>query len=100
LEFERDGEIISAETYVPEYNATSISTTQVELTKIEAGVFPINGITIPDPVELSWNNEGGDYYYVLIKNIESDPEYVNENIAQFENWTSSRQRTLSLFQNL
>jgi len=35
LEFERDGEIISGETYVPEKNAPSISTTQVELEKIE-----------------------------------------------------------------
>lgn len=84
LEFERDGEIISAETYVPDYNAVSISTNQVELIKIEVGVLPTGGITIPDPVELSWNNENGDYYYVVIKNIETDPEYVNDNIAQFE----------------
>jgi len=84
LEIERGGKIISADTYVPEYNATSISTTQVGLKKIVAGVFPTGGIIIPDPVEVSWNNENGDYYYVLIKNIETDPEYVNENIAQFD----------------
>lgn len=84
LEFERDGENISAETFVPEHNAASISTTEVELTKIEAGVFPTGGINIPNPVEVSWNNDDGDYYYVLIKNIETDPEYVNENIAQLD----------------
>ena len=84
LEFERDGEIISSETYVPDYNAVSISTNQVELRKIEAGVLPTGGITIPDPVELSWDNENGDYYYVVIRNIETDPEYVNDNIAQFD----------------
>jgi len=99
MEFERDGEIISAETYVPENNTARISRTQVELTKIEAGVFPpggivipepvevswnTGGIVIPEPVEVSWNNEDGDYYYILIKNIETEPEYVNENIAQFE----------------
>jgi len=84
LEIERDDEIISAETYVPESNAASISKSQVELTKIEAGVFPSGGIVIPEPVEVSWNNDDGDYYYVLIKNIETDPEYVNDNIAQFE----------------
>ena len=84
LKFERDGEIISAETYVPENNTASISRTQVELTKIEVGVFPSGGIRIPDPVEESWNNEEEDYYYVLIKNIEAEPEFVNENIAQFE----------------
>jgi len=43
LGFERDGEIISAETYIPENNAASISTTQVELIKIEAGVIPTGG---------------------------------------------------------
>ena len=84
LKFERDGEIISAETYVPENNTASISRTQVELTKIEVGVLPAGGITIPEPVEVSWNNEEGDYYYVLIKNIEANPEFVNENIAQFD----------------
>ena len=84
LEFERAGKIISAETYIPEYTAASISTTQVGLNKIEAGVIPTGGITIPDPVELSWNNEDGGYYYVLIRNIETDPEYVNDNIAQFD----------------
>jgi len=84
LAFERDAEIISAETYVPENNTTSISTNQVELEKIEAGIFPTGGINIPDPVEISWNNEDGDYYYVLIKNLETDPEYVNENIAQLD----------------
>ena len=84
MEFERNGEIISAETYVPENNTARISRTQVELTKIEAGVFPSGGIVIPEPVEVSWNNEDGDYYYILIKNIETEPEYVNENIAQFE----------------
>lgn len=84
LEFERDGEIISAETYVPERNVTSISTTQVELVQIKAGTFPIGGINIPDPVEVSWNNEDGDYYYISIKNIESDPEYVNENIGALD----------------
>ena len=84
LEIERGDNIISAETYVPENNAASISKSQVELTKIEAGVFPSGGIVIPDPVEVTWNNNDGDYYYVLVKNIETDPEYVNENIAQFE----------------
>ena len=84
LEIERGDNIISAETYVPENNAASISKSQVELTKIEAGVFPSGGIVIPDPVEVTWNNNDGDYYFVLVKNIETDPEYVNENIAQFE----------------
>ena len=65
LKFKRDGEIISAETYVPENNPARISKSQVELTKIEAGVFPSGGIVIPDPVEVTWNNNDGDYYYAV-----------------------------------
>ncbi len=85
LEFERDGKIISAETYIPEKNTAEITTTEVELAKVEIGVPPSGGFgSTLEPVEISWDNTDGDYYYVVIKNIETDPEYVNENIAQFE----------------
>ncbi len=87
LEFEREGEIISAETYVPENKIATISTTEVKMAKIQSGVFP-GDLNIPDPVELSWENEEGDYYYIVIKNLEEDPEYVNENIVQFESQLS------------
>lgn len=85
LEFERDGKIISSETYIPERKPSNISTTEIELTKVVSGSFPggIGGSTA-DPIEINWDNSEGDYYYVVINNLESEPEYVNENLAQLE----------------
>jgi len=71
LEIERDGAIISAETYIPNKKEAQISLTEVALPKIE-----LNGtIGIPtgsiDAVEITWDNSEGDYYYVSINNIET-----------------------------
>ena len=81
LEIERDGAIISAETYIPNKKEAQISLTQVELPKIELNApigFPTGSI---DAVEITWDNSEGDYYYVSIRNIEINPEIVNENDA-------------------
>lgn len=78
LSFERDGKTISAQTYIPTKKEASISVTQIELTKIEAGTFPPNFGEQPDPVEITWENPEGDYFYVVVKNIAENPEYVNE----------------------
>lgn len=83
LEFEWQGDLISAETYVPLKTEAAISVSEVEVEKIEIGT----GMMGPpmteeiDPVEITWDNTNGDYYYIVITNIEDDPEYVNENIA-------------------
>jgi len=79
LEIERDGAIVSAETYIPNKKEAQISLPEVELPKIE-----LNGtIGIPtgsfDAVDITWDNSEGDYYYVSIRNIENNPEIVNEN---------------------
>lgn len=88
LEFNWQGSVISAETYVPEQSPASLSTKQIDMDKIEfnggfpGGGFP--GLDPTDPVDIRWDNPEGDYYYVVIKNIEEDPEYINERIAEFE----------------
>lgn len=81
LEIERDGAIISAETYIPNKKEAQISVTEVELPKIE-----LNGtIGLPtgsiNAVDITWDNSEGDYYYVSIRNIEINPEIINENVA-------------------
>ncbi len=83
LEFEWEGEIISAETYIPLKKEAQLSVSEISLNKIELGTGGGGG-NIPDPVEITWDNSEGDYYYIVVKNIESDPEYVNENVAQFQ----------------
>lgn len=82
LEFVWEGETISAETYIPLKKEAQLSLTEVELPKVELGSNGSGVITgTLDPVEITWNNSEGDYYYIVITNIESDPEYVNENVA-------------------
>jgi hypothetical protein len=38
---------------------------------------PVQG-SLPDPVELSWSNPENDYYIVLVENMETDPDPINE----------------------
>jgi len=83
LEFTHENEQISAETYVPVKKEVSISATEISMEKIVQGSFPNFG-DIPDPVELTWNNSEGDYYYVLVENLEKNPEPTNEFFASDE----------------
>ena len=79
IEFEFNGEIVYAETYIPQKKEISISAPAIEMEKIDfgGGGFPGGGFTQIDPVELTWDNAEGDYFYVVIDNIEEDPEYIN-----------------------
>jgi len=83
LAFDFQNETVTAETYVPMKNEVSISETEISMEKIEQGSFP-NLSDIPDPIELSWSNSEGDYYYVLVENLEENPEATNELFASDE----------------
>ncbi len=82
LEFVWEGEIISAETYIPFKKEAHISQDFVELPKVELG-FGGGGFLAGtlEPIEITWDNSEGDYYYTVVTNIENNPEFVNENIA-------------------
>lgn len=84
LHFTRDELDISATTYVPNKTEIELSTTQVLLEKIESGSFGGGFGNLPDPIEVNWDNTTGAYFYVNIQNIEANPEYINENIAEIE----------------
>ena len=75
MEFEKNGTVISSETYVPEKNEISISLSQISIEKIDAGVMMPP--TQTDPISVSWENNEGEYYYVIVENIETDPEYLS-----------------------
>ena len=79
MEFEKNNNTITASTYIPEKREISISTTSISVEKVSVGVMMPP--TQTDPITISWDNPEGDYYYVLVENIESDPEYINDNFA-------------------
>ena len=88
LDFEYKGETVSAETFIPEKRIAAISQTEVELEKIEG--FPISPPEQLDAIEVTWDNTEGDYYYTIIENLENDPEFVNDLIAEFDPDGSAR----------
>lgn len=81
LEILHEGEKVFAETYVPTKTEAHLSIAEVVIPEIEAGSEPSPPTDTQDPIEISWNNSEGDYYYVVISNIEEEPEYVNGNTA-------------------
>lgn len=96
LAFEWKGATISASTFVPAKRAVSLSTSLIEMEKItNTGGFPGGGFTEIDPIEVSWDNPEGDYYYVLIENLETNPEYVNDFLADLEENLGQRFRRIT-----
>lgn len=93
LEFTWENELIAAETYIPIKRDAELSSSLVQLEKIESGTMgsPPTG-EMADPIQISWDNSEGDYYYVVINNIESSPEYVNENVGDFDDENGGRVR--------
>jgi hypothetical protein len=79
LSFDYNGKNIYSTTYVPAQKEVSISANSIAVEKIELGTMP--SFTATDPIQLTWDNSENDYYYVVIENIESEPEYINERQA-------------------
>lgn len=73
LSFHFNGLAVSAFTYIPaKPNNFSQSATSISLTRIDStSGFPIGGFTMPDPVELTWDNPENDYYLAIVENVES-----------------------------
>ncbi len=84
IAFVWEGEMVSAETYIPLKKEAQLSTETVDIEKIELATMgggpPPQGGTETDPIEITWDNSEGDYYYIVIENLEEDPEYVNANL--------------------
>ncbi|MEM6806226.1 MAG: DUF4249 family protein [Bacteroidota bacterium] len=97
LRFEHSGETVTAVTYVPTSKKSDISTQEIELDRIASGSFPGSLGEQPDPIEISWDNEEGDYYYVLLENLEENPVFINEILRDIleENGDLARFRRLS-----
>lgn len=81
---------ISSVTYVQAPVSVSLSKETVELERIVfSGGFPGGGFPGGSQdqtvVDITWSNPNNDYYYVVVKNIEEEPDYVNEIFEQFAN---------------
>ncbi|MEL6675776.1 MAG: DUF4249 family protein [Bacteroidota bacterium] len=71
---------VMAETYAPAKTPITISEEELYMTKVEGFNFGANADV--EPVEISWENEQGDYYYVVVENLEEDPTYINADLQE------------------
>ena len=86
LTFDHNGATVRSETYVPQKRTISISKASVRLEKItDINDLIENGFGgDQDAIEVMWDNSEGNYYYVVIENIEDNPEFVNDLLAEFQ----------------
>ncbi len=78
VELEVEGRLIRGETFVPEKTEVTISKETVYLEQITSGGgFPGGGLS-SEQIEIRWENPEESYFYVVIDNLESDPEFVNQ----------------------
>jgi hypothetical protein len=70
---------VEAYTYIPDkpYNVTQ-SVTELSIEKRDTATRPTPGASMPDPVKITWNNPDNSYYLVLVENMETDPESIND----------------------
>lgn len=73
LAVERNDEVLTAKTIIPDDPpAVTMSATAISIPKVES-MRDFRNITMPDPVELNWDNPEAKYYFLNIQNIESNP---------------------------
>jgi hypothetical protein len=79
LEFSFNGKPVTASTLIP---AKPMNYTQsvTEITIESFSGTPSGGTmpTFPDPVRLKWTTDDNSYYIVVIENIESNPQAIND----------------------
>ncbi len=81
LSFDYNGKTISASTIIPERptgfktDITSIARTKIDLS---GGGFPFGGGGLDQNVDinLSWSNPNNGYYFVAVRNLETDPKRI------------------------
>lgn len=82
---------IFAETLIPSPpQGLALSTQVMQIERIDfSGGFPGSGNrpTLPDPIEVSWQNPSQEYYFVVIENIEKEPESIFENVPFRRNFS-------------
>ncbi len=78
LRFDYNGSTVTAETFVPQ-KPMSFKTSASSIAIPQFSFGGGGGIpTFPDSIEMTWANPAGDYYLVVVENIESNPESVFE----------------------
>ena len=72
LTFSYNSKNVSAYTYIPSKpQNVCISATEISIERMDSTSGPPSGNTMPDPIEITWDNTDASYYLVLVENMES-----------------------------
>ncbi|OFX26941.1 MAG: hypothetical protein A2033_05585 [Bacteroidetes bacterium GWA2_31_9] len=80
LSFQFNSKNVTAYTYVPgkPTNVTQ-SATQITIERIDTSSgFPSGGLTMPDPIEITWSNPDNSYYLIVVENIEATLDPIRD----------------------
>jgi len=79
LEFEYDNNIISSSATIPS-KPTGLTTSATSISVVafdpSGGTMP----TFPDPIKLTWNNPDNNYFLIVVKNVETSLDPINDSI--------------------
>ncbi len=81
MAFDWNGEKVFAETYVPQVNQVTLSESLIYREKVLGG-FGGGFSTENVDLEVTWENSAGEYYFILVENMEENPEYINSIIEE------------------
>ncbi|PKP04641.1 MAG: hypothetical protein CVU11_04490 [Bacteroidetes bacterium HGW-Bacteroidetes-6] len=78
LTFTYNDKTVHAYTYVPTkpVNVTQ-SVTSITMDKMDSTSGPPSG-SMPDPIQINWDNTDESYYLIVVENLESDPEPIRD----------------------
>ncbi|MFZ1677519.1 MAG: hypothetical protein WAT91_09605 [Saprospiraceae bacterium] len=78
LSFQFNSKNVIAYTYVPQKpKNVKQSASTISIERISSGTFPSFG-SMPDPVEISWDNADNSYYLIVVENIESTLDPIRD----------------------
>ncbi|MEM6318356.1 MAG: DUF4249 family protein [Bacteroidota bacterium] len=84
LEVTYQDKVVTASTFIPEApQSISISETEVSLRKVES-FGDLDLTNLPEPIEVNWEDDKANYYFVSVNNVEDNPELVNELFGEVE----------------
>lgn len=78
LSFQFNSKNVTAYTYVPSRPANAAqSVTEIVIERMDTSSGPPTG-TMPDPVEITWDNADGSYYLILVECVETTLDPIRD----------------------
>jgi hypothetical protein len=78
LSFQFNSKTVTGYTYIPAKPTNAIqSATELSVDRIDSGTFG-PPTSMPDPIEITWDNPDHSYYLILVENIESTLDPIRD----------------------